>query len=58
MSHGSVSGAELFRAAAWSHEEMCWEDYATTAFELRKPHKTACWGTSLYSNICFRTDHF
>lgn len=51
MSHGSVSGAELFQAAACSHEEMCCEDYATTAFELRKSHKTLLAGAFLYTQI-------
>lgn len=51
MSHGSVSGAEVLQAAACSHEEMCWEDSATTAFELRKPHKTLLAEVFLYTQI-------
>lgn len=32
--------------ASVSHEEMCCEDHAATAFELRKPHKIVYWGIS------------
>lgn len=51
MSHGCVYGAEVFQAAACSREEMCCEDYATTAFGLRKPHKTLFAGAFLYTQI-------
>lgn len=44
-----VSGAEVLQAAACSHEEKGWEDSATTAFELRKPHKTLLAGVFLYT---------
>lgn len=57
MSHGDVSGAEAFKAAAWSHQEMCCDDCTASAFELEKPHEALLLGHFSTLN-CFQTHCF
>lgn len=55
----AVSGARVFQISACSYEEMFSRgNYPTTAFELVEPHRTLSPGAFLYTNTCFRTDHF